>query len=138
MRADARVSITKMKMEQRAKIEEFRAAVIGSGSSTLYQQDYVLGLSRSTAWSVLRADHKNSGISARVITRMLASTHLPTAARHRLLEYIRDKIAGVYGHSDRRRRKFAANLAVKEIDNFNLEYGASVPSGSNLTLDARV
>ena len=128
MRADAGISITKLKTQQRAKIEEFRAAVVRSGSLTLQQQAHALGLSRSTAWSVLRASHKNSGISASVITRMLASSHLPIAARQRLLEYVQDKIAGVYGHTDRRRRKFAANLPVKEMDDFGLEYDASLPS----------
>jgi hypothetical protein len=53
---------------------------------------------------------------------MLASPHLPIAARQQLLEYVQDKIAGVYGHSDRRRRKFAAHLPLKEIDDFGLEY----------------
>jgi hypothetical protein len=128
MRAGAGVSITKMKMQQRAKIEEFRAAVVQSGSLTLHQQAHALGLSRSTAWSVLRACHKNSGISASVITRMLASSHLPIAARQRLLEYVQEKIAGVYGHSDRRRRTFAANLPLKEMDDFGLEYDATLPS----------
>ena len=132
MRADAGISITKMKIQQRAKIEEFRAALVRSGSLTLRQQAHALGLPRSTAWSVLRGCHKNSGISASVITRILASSQLPIAARQRLLEYIEEKIAGIYGHSDRPRRKFAANLPLKEMDDFGVEFGATLPSGQTL------
>lgn len=120
MCVDVGIGISKMKMRQRAKIEEFRAAVIGSGNLTLHQQAYALGLSRSTAWSVLRASHKNSGISAGVIKRMLASSQLPMAARQKLLEYVEEKIAGVYGHRDRRRRKFAASVPLTEIDDSQL------------------
>ena len=132
MRADTGASITTMKKQQRAKIDEFRVAVVQSGSLSVHQQAEALGLSRSTAWTVLRAGHKNSGISANVIIRMLASPGLPIAARQKLLEYVQDKIAGVYGHSHRRRRKFAANLAFKEIDGFGLEYDATLPRRQTL------
>jgi hypothetical protein len=57
---------------------------------------------------------------------MLASPHLPISARLKLLEYVQDKIAGVYGHSDRRRRKFAAHLPLKERDDFGLEYDVPI------------
>jgi len=58
----------------------------------------------------LNAKHKTSGLSAVVINQMLMAPQLPPLARAKLLEYIEDKIAGVYGHSSQQVRRFAARL----------------------------
>jgi len=58
----------------------------------------------------LNAKHKTSGLSAVVINQMLMAPQLPPLARAKLLEYIEDKIAGVYCHSSQQVHRFAARL----------------------------
>jgi hypothetical protein len=98
---------SQLKMRQRIKIAEIRLALVDAGVVALDDQAATLGLSRSTAWSVLNPSHKSSGLSARTISRILGSPRLPRLARQRLFEYVRAKIDGLYGHSERRRREFA-------------------------------
>jgi hypothetical protein len=98
---------SRLKMRQRAKIAEIRAALVDAGVVALDDQAATLGLSRSTAWTVLNPNHKSSGLSARTINRILGSPRLPQLARQRLFEYVQAKIDGLYGHSERRRREFA-------------------------------
>jgi hypothetical protein len=49
------------KARQVAKIKELGAALAADGFVTLDEQARALGLSRSTAWAVLKANHKASG-----------------------------------------------------------------------------
>jgi hypothetical protein len=109
-------TIAELKARQRYKIEELRSALVVAGARTLDQQAQLLGLSRSTTWSVLKANYKSSGLSAGIINRILASPRLPRRARHQILEYIHERLAGVYGHSERRRRQFAISLAIATAD----------------------
>jgi hypothetical protein len=87
------------KARQASKIAEIRQALVSAGFDTLSKQAAVLGLSRSSAWTVLKSHHKASGLSAMTIKRMLASPHLPPAARQIVEEYIQEKLLGAYGHS---------------------------------------
>ena len=96
---------------QSAKIRELRQALVASGFPTLGQQAMALGLSRSTAWTVLKGNHKGSGLSATIIKRMAASPQIPAAAKKILLEYIEQKCAGAYGHSKDRVREFQTQIA---------------------------
>ena len=88
-----------MKARQCAKIREIGEALCAAGYVTLDKQAEALGLGRSTAWTVLRADHKASGLTAAVLQRMLAAPKLPDAVRAKLLEYLAEKSAGLYGHA---------------------------------------
>jgi hypothetical protein len=88
-----------MKARQCAKIRDLRQALIDAGFRSLDQQATALGLGRSTTWAVLQGHHKASGLSAAIISRMMASPQLPPSARNVLLEYIIDRSAGAYGHS---------------------------------------
>src|SRR3954470_672060 len=94
-----------MKERQSAKIREIGGALRAAGYIALDEQARALGLPRSTAWTVLRATHKSSGLTAGVISRMLLAPDLPPTVREKLLEYIREKAAGLYGHCCGRRRK---------------------------------
>ena len=100
-----------MKAMQSAKIRELRQALVDAGVLTLDQQAKSLGLGRSTAWAILRGNHKSSGLSAATIKRMLASPQLPRSARKIILEYVKEKSAGAYGHGEQRLHKFRARLA---------------------------
>src|SRR5215472_14994787 len=61
---------SKVKLRQRSKITEIRAALVEAGYKALDDQAATLGLSRSTAWSILNPNHKHSGLSARTISRI--------------------------------------------------------------------
>src|SRR5262249_11402699 len=99
-----------MKSLQSNKFKEIGEALIMSGLVTVDQQAEALGLSRSTAWTILRGKHKRSGLSASVIHQMLIAPQLPPLVRARLLEYIEEKIAGSYGHSPQQAARFTARL----------------------------
>ena len=102
-----------VKAKQARKIRELGDALILQGFRTLDQQAQALGLGRSTAWIILKANHKASGLSAAVINRMLAAPWLPPLVRAKMLEYIDEKIAGSYGHSKTQIRRFTARLSGK-------------------------
>jgi len=110
-----------MKARQRAMIRELGHVLVDAGFLTLDEQSKALGLARSTTWTILRASHKGSGLSAAIISRMLLSPQLPPLARSKILEYATDKLAGVYGGSRRWRRRFFARLSIKSVKHAGLE-----------------
>ena len=99
-----------MKARQSAKIAELRKALIAAGVDTLVEQTAALNLSRSTAWKILQADHKSSGLSASVINRMLRSRKLPATARRIVDEYVHEKLLGAYGHRPAALMRFRVQL----------------------------
>jgi predicted DNA-binding transcriptional regulator AlpA len=107
--------ITELKARQSAKIGELRDALMAAGLLTLDQQAKALGLSRSTTWTILRANHKASGLSASIINRMLASSQLPPLVRAKVLEYIAERAAGLHGHNKLQLRRFTARLSGERI-----------------------
>src|SRR5580692_9178010 len=65
-----------LKAQQSSKIREIGEALITAGFVSLNaqaNQAKVFGLPRSTAWTILSAKHKGTGLSARIICRMLSS-----------------------------------------------------------------
>jgi predicted DNA-binding transcriptional regulator AlpA len=101
------------KARQSAKIKEIVNALTAVGYMKLDQQAKVLGLGRSTTWTLVRTSHKGSGLSAAIINRMLASPELPVPVRDKIIEYVRERLAGLHGHSANQCRRFAARLNVK-------------------------
>jgi len=102
-----------MKARQSSKIRELGDALVTSGFHTLDEQANALGLPRSTTWTILRANHKASGLSAIVINQMFAAPQLPPLVRATILEYIEEKAAGLYGHSKVQLRRFATRLSAE-------------------------
>jgi hypothetical protein len=100
--------ITEQKARQAIRIKELGAAIAADGFVTLDEQARALGLSRSTTWTVLKANHKASGLAAGTINQMLSSQALPPRARVTILTYIEEKLAGLYGHNKEQLRRFAA------------------------------
>jgi predicted DNA-binding transcriptional regulator AlpA len=100
--------ISEMKARQSCKIRELRDALITDGFLKLDEQARALGLSRSTAWTVLKANHKTSGLAAGTINQMLSSPELPPHVRGTILTYVDEKLAGLYGHNKTQLRRFAA------------------------------
>ena len=104
-----------MKARQSAKLRELKEALGTAGIHTLDEQAKALGLNRSTTWTVLRGNHKNSGLSAAIISRILAAPQLPPLVRAKILEYVGEKTTGTYGHSAKLRRKFITSLSAKRV-----------------------
>jgi hypothetical protein len=99
-----------MKTRQSLKIREFEGALIRAGYTTLDQQAKALGLSRATTWTLLKGAHKSSGLSATIINRMLEAPYLPPLVQAKIIEYVQEKIAGLYGHNKTQLHRFAARL----------------------------
>jgi hypothetical protein len=91
---------------QSAKIKEVGEALVATGHVSLDEQATVLGLSRSTTWTILQASHKKNGLSASVIKRMLAQPHLPVLVRDKIYEYVDRKATGMYGHNAQQVHRF--------------------------------
>src|SRR4051812_46172337 len=96
---------------QRLKIKEIREALVTAGLTSVDEQAAALGLARSTAWTILQAQHKKSGLSTGIIIRMLSSSRLPPSVRTKLREYVREKNAGLYGHCEKRLRLFKLKIS---------------------------
>jgi hypothetical protein len=105
-----RFRVSESKLRQSAKLRELAAALETDGFIGLDAQATALGLSRSTAWTILSGSHKSSGLSARTLNRILASPLLGERARAKILEYIAEKQAGHYGTSKLMLRKFDQRL----------------------------
>ena len=104
------------RIQQRLKIEEIGTTLAECGFVTLDEQAYVLGLSRSTAWTIIRGTHKTSGLTATTINRMLASDRLPLRVRVKLWEYIAEKMSGAYGDEKHRLKAFASRVSPEHMD----------------------
>ncbi len=104
--------IAEMKARQSSKIRELGDALIDAGLLTLDEQATALGLCRSTTWTIFRANHKASGLSATIINRMLMSPQLPPLARAKIVEYVQEKAAGLHGHNKMQLRRFDARLSI--------------------------
>jgi hypothetical protein len=106
----AQSKIAESKARQIIRIRELGAALAADGLVTLDEQARALGLSRSTAWAVLKANHKSSGLAAGTINQMLSSPALPPRARATILTYVEEKFAGLYGHNEEQLGRFAAGV----------------------------
>jgi predicted DNA-binding transcriptional regulator AlpA len=93
-----------------AKIKELGETLAATGYLQLDEQASVLGLPRSTTWTIVRAKHKNTGLSASVIKRMLGQPRLPAPVRTKIREYVDEKSAGIYGHNSEQVRRFVGSL----------------------------
>ena len=101
--------------KQCLKIEEIGTTLAECGFVALDEQADVPGLSRSTAWTILRGKHKTSGLSAMTINRMLATGRLPPRVRLTLLEYIAEKMSGAYGDRKHCLKAFASRISPVHI-----------------------
>ena len=73
------LSLADVKARQSSNIREIGEALITTGFISLDAEAKALGLPRSTAWSMLSAEHKATGLSARIICRMVSSNQPPAA-----------------------------------------------------------
>jgi hypothetical protein len=106
----ATISISSMKVRQSAKIRDIGEALVATGFVSLDAQTAALELPRSTTYTILSAEHKSTGISAKIVCRMLSSQRLPSLVRAKVIEYAAEKAAGLYGGTKAQRRKFVHAL----------------------------
>jgi len=101
---------TRLKERQAAKIRELQSLLRTEGFCSVDSQAAALGLSRSTTWALLQADHKHSGVSVIILNRMRTTPDLPQRVRQWIEEYVHERLAGAYGHSPNRLRIFEKQL----------------------------
>ena len=119
VRESSTAAITEAKARQSRKIRELRIALRDAGLIGLDDQARALGLPRSTTWKILKGDNNASGLSAMVVSRMLSEPSLPPAVRTKILEYVREKTDGLYGHGMRERLIFSAQIGVTKPPSAN-------------------
>ena len=100
-----------VKERQSLKIKELSDALAAAGLFSLDEQAAALGLSRSTTWTILKARHKNYGLSGSVINRILQRRGLDRYVRAKLIEYVQEKALGYYGHNEIQLRRFKQRLS---------------------------
>jgi hypothetical protein len=100
-----------LKDRQTFKIRELADTLVSVGFVSLDEQAAALGLSRSTTWTILAGKHKNYGLSAALLRRILDKRDLNSRIRTKILEYVREKTSGSYGHNSNQLRRFARQFA---------------------------
>ena len=113
--AASQQSCAEMKAAKCQKLAELRAVLVTNGYDTAAKQAAVLQLSRSTAWKILKGDHKQSGLTAAIINRMLASPDLPPGARKVIDEYVLEKLQGLYGHQKEPLKRFRLKAQLPKL-----------------------
>jgi hypothetical protein len=103
------------KERQCSKIKELSNALVAAGFLSLDQQAAALGLSRSTTWTILRAKHKNYGLSGALINRILERPRLDRRVRNKVIEYVQEKASGFYGHNKTQLRRFTERLSAPMV-----------------------
>jgi hypothetical protein len=98
--------------------------LIAAGFVTLDKQATALELPRSTAWTILSAEHKGTGLSARIICRMLSSNRLPLLVRAKIMEYAEERAAGIYGGTKTQNCRFASKLKLNGPDEWATKMAA--------------
>jgi hypothetical protein len=123
-----RRSMRVIKARQSAKMREIADALSSAGFVGLDAQADILGIGRSTAWTILRGSHKSTGLSPAIIDRMLGVGVLPVSVRTKIVEYASEKAAGFYGHNQLQRRRFIAALRDKANTRVGLGSAAQMRS----------
>ena len=103
-------STSHLKVRQTAKMREIVEALVAAGYDSLDGQAAALGLSRSTAWTIIKATHKSSGLSATTLKRVLSAPGLHPHVRGKILEYIEERKDGRYGNTGNSLRRFNQRL----------------------------
>jgi len=90
------------------KLREVELALRRAGLIALDEQ--ALGLPRSTTWKLLNGNRTSFQPSAATINRILYAPRLPLAVRIKILEYVQERVSGVYGDSKSQLRTFSIRI----------------------------
>ena len=105
------MNLVTLKEGQSLRIREINEALEACRIYSLNHKAAVLGLPRSTTYTIIRAQHKSTGISAKILAQMLNSPQLPLPVRVKIEQYAREKASGFYGSTKRQQRQFLSRLA---------------------------
>ncbi|HEX3339170.1 MAG TPA: hypothetical protein VHT68_08355 [Pseudolabrys sp.] len=72
---------------RKTKIQDITEALISSGYTSLDRQAKALGLSRSTAWTIIRSTHKLGRLSTKTIERITTNPETPPLVLMVIQEY---------------------------------------------------
>ena len=97
-------------------MREIVEALVAAGYDSLDSQAAALGLSRSTTWTIIKATHKSSGLSAKTLKSMLSAPGLHPLVRRKILEYIEERNDGRYGSTVNSLRRFHQRLGQHDRD----------------------
>src|SRR3981189_3331034 len=101
----------RLRERQTFRIKELAETLEAVGFVSLDEKANALGLSRSTTWTILKAKHKNYGLSAAVLNRVLRKPDLNSRISAKIMEYVQEKAAGAYGHNDAQLDRFIRRLS---------------------------
>lgn len=73
---------------RKTKIQDITEALISSGYTSLDHQARVLGLHRSTVWTIRENKHKMGRLSAKTIDRIITNPDTPPRVRAAVKEYV--------------------------------------------------
>ena len=97
------------------KIEEICKTLAACGLVGLDDHAQALGLCRSTTWTLLRGMHKNSGLSASTVNKILSAPRLPARVRVKVLEYVSEKVTGNYGDRSHQLKAYMRRLDPRHL-----------------------
>jgi len=100
-----------LKMRQTRKIAEIGEALRAAGILSLNAQAAVLGLTRSTTYTVVCAEHKSTGLSAKIISQTLRSPCCPYLFELKSRNMPKKRPLRLYGSTKRQQRQFLSRLA---------------------------
>ena len=103
----------RLRERQTFRIKELAETLEAVGFVSLDEKANALGLSRSTTWTILKAKHKNYGLSAAILNRVLRKPNLNSRVRAKIMEYVQEKAAGSYGHNNAQLYRFVRHLGEK-------------------------
>ena len=95
---DAKAQRQQGKLRQAAKIRELEKVLLTLGYKSAGQRAAVLRLKRSTVWAIFNAEHTRGGLSSNTVKQLLAAKEAPKELRQVIEEYVREKLAGAFGH----------------------------------------
>jgi hypothetical protein len=72
-------------------IQHITDALIACGYTCLDEQAKALGVSRSTAWTIVKTKHKLGRLSAKTTRRILTNAETPPAVRYVVQRYLAER-----------------------------------------------
>ena len=76
---------------RRTSIQQIVNALVAAGHVSLDEQAKVLGVHRSTAWTIVKNKHKLGRLSAKTTSRILANPETPPTVRSVVLRYLTER-----------------------------------------------
>jgi hypothetical protein len=73
-------------------VQEIREALVTSGYVSLDQQAKALGIHRSTAWTIIKSQHKLGRLNHKTIKRILENSETPPTVRTIVQQYLTEKM----------------------------------------------